>query len=168
MTKILVLPGSNRGLSFNVRLAALAAKELAVQGAEVTRISLVDYPIPLYDDDLKSTQGIPKNAIKLADLISIHDGIFIASPEYNGSISPLLKNSIDWVSIIREKDGKPYAPWKGKIIALGAASPGTFGGVRGLTHLRSILVNVGCQVISEQVLVANAAKTFNSGGSLYN
>lgn len=166
MAKILVIPGSNRSGSYNVKLAAVAAKELALLGADVTRISLIDYPLPLYDADLKSNKGVEKNALKLAEMISVHDGIFIASPEYNSSISPLLKNTIDWISVIRKKDDKPWTPLKGKIVGLGAASPGNLGGVRGLNHLRDVLVSVGCQVISEQTLVPTAGKAFAEDGSL--
>lgn len=166
MAKILVIPGSNRSGSYNVKLAAAAAKELALLGADVTRISLIDYPLPIYDDDLKTNEGIEKNALKLAEMVSVHDGIFIASPEYNGSISPLLKNTIDWISIIRKKDDKPWAPLKNKVIGLGAASPGNLGGVRGLNHLRDVLVSIGCQVISEQTLVPTAGKAFGDDGAL--
>lgn len=166
MVKILVIPGSNRSGSYNVKLAAAAAKELALLGADVTRISLIDYPLPLYDEDQKVSDGIHKNALKLAEMISVHDGVFIASPEYNSSISPLLKNTIDWISIIRKKDDKPWTPLKGKIVGLGAASPGNLGGVRGINHLRDVLVSVGCQVISEQTLVPTAGKAFAEDGSL--
>jgi chromate reductase len=166
MAKILIIPGSNRSGSFNVKLAAVAAKELATLGADVTRISLLDYALPLYDEDLKLSDGMPKNAMKLADMIGSHDGVFIASPEYNASLSPLLKNMIDWVSVIRTKDGKPFTPFKGKMIGLGAASPGSLGGVRGLSHLRDVLVSVGSHVISEQILVSNAKEAFEEDGSL--
>lgn len=166
MAKILIIPGSNRSGSFNVKLAAVAAKELATLGADVTRISLLDYALPLYDEDLKTSDGIPKNAMKLAEMISSHDGIFIASPEYNASLSPLLKNMIDWVSVIRTKDGKPFTPFKSKMIGLGAASPGNLGGVRGLSHLRDVLTSIGSQVIAEQVLVPSAKEAFDEDGSL--
>lgn len=166
MTKILVIPGSNRSGSYNVSLAAAAAKEFALLGADVTRISLIDYPLPLYDEDLKLNDGIPSNALKLAEMISVHDGIFFASPEYNASISPLLKNCIDWVSVVRSKNDKPWAPLKGMTIGLAAASPGSLGGVRGLNHLRDVLVTIGCQVISEQTLVPNAGKAFDEDGNI--
>jgi NAD(P)H-dependent FMN reductase len=166
MKKILVIPGSNRSGSHNVKLAAAAAKEFALLGADVTRISLLDYPLPLYDEDLKSNDGIPKNASKIASLIDLHDGVFIASPEYNASVSPLLKNMIDWVSVIREIDGRAFAPWKEATLALGAASPGNLGGVRGSNHLRSIMVSIGSLVISEQVLVPKAGTAFGEDDSI--
>lgn len=166
MTKILIIPGSNRSGSYNVKLAAAAAKELALLGADVTRISLLDYPLPLYDEDLKSSEGIPKDVLKIANMIDAHNGVFIASPEYNASVSPLLKNMIDWVSVMRERDGRAFAPWKETTLALGAASPGNLGGVRGLNHLRSIMVTIGSLVISEQALVPNAEAAFDIDGSI--
>lgn len=168
MTKILVFSGSTRSGSYNTKLAAAAAKEFALLGADVTRISLLDYPLPLYDEDLKSADGIPQNASKLANLIAAHNGVFIASPEYNASVSPLLKNMIDWVSVIREQDGRKFTPWKEVTIALGAASPGNLGGVRGLNHLRSIMVSIGSLVVSEQCLVPNAKQAFDNDGSIVN
>lgn len=166
MPKILVIPGSNRAGSFNVKLAAVAAKELAILGADVTRISLSDYSMPLYDDDLKTQKGIPENVYKLGEMIKAHDGIFIASPEYNSSISPLVKNTIDWVSVLKEKNGTEFKPFNDMIVALGAASPGNFGGVRGLNHLRTILVSVGCQVISEQTVMPRAKNVFDDSGNI--
>src|SRR5436190_7552985 len=95
--RILVFAGSIRAGSFNARLAALAAKELALAGAEVTHISLQDYPMPIYDGDLETKSGAPENAIKLKRTMMAHQGVFIASPEYNASIAPLLKNTLDWI-----------------------------------------------------------------------
>src|ERR1700693_4869538 len=103
--KILVLPGSTRTGSHNVRLAALAAKELALIDIDVTRISLADYPLPLYEGDLEANAGPPANAIKLKQMIMAHHGVFIASPEYSASVTPMLKNAIDWVSRVRERRG---------------------------------------------------------------
>lgn len=166
MIKILVIPGSNRSGSYNTKLAAAAAKEFALLGADVTRISLLDYPLPLYDEDLKTNDGIPTNVLKIANMIASHDGVFIASPEYNASISPLLKNMIDWVSTIHELDGRPIVPWKEVALALGAASPGNLGGVRGLNHLRAVMVSIGSMVVSEQTLVPNAETAFSPYGSI--
>ncbi len=102
--KILVIPGSLRAKSYNVRLAALATKELMLADADVTRISLLDYPLPIYDADSAETAGPPPNAVKLKQLMSAHQGVFIASPEYNASITPLIKNTIDWISAVRAFD----------------------------------------------------------------
>src|SRR5437763_12202007 len=104
--KILVIPGSLRAQSYNGRLAALASKELTLADADVTRISLQDYPLPIYDADLAEKSGPPLNALRLKQLMSAHEGVFIASPEYNASITPLLKNAIDWISVVRE-GGEP-------------------------------------------------------------
>src|ERR1700747_2466028 len=94
--KILVIPGSLRTGSLNARLAALAAHELAQAGAEVTRISLSDFSLPIYDGDLQAKSGVPKNAINLKRMIGAHHGVLIVTPEYNSSVPPLLKNAIDW------------------------------------------------------------------------
>ncbi|MCY0149134.1 NAD(P)H-dependent oxidoreductase [Hoeflea sp. G2-23] len=163
---ILVIPGSNRSGSFNASLAAAVSVELAHQGADVTRISLVDYPLPLVDEDLKNQSGIPDNALKLGRLIAAQDGVFLCCPEYNSSIPPLLKNMIDWVSLIARDGDKPFKPWKGRFVALGSASNGRFAGIRGLYHVRSVMMNVGTQVISEQCSVGGAANAFDADGRL--
>tara|TARA_R110000787_G_scaffold99980_2_gene204784 strand:+ start:1711 stop:2292 length:582 start_codon:yes stop_codon:yes gene_type:complete len=164
--RILVLPGSNRAGSFNVQLAAAASVELAQQGADVTRISLVDYPLPLVDEDLKNETGIPENAMKLGRLIAAQDGVFLCCPEYNSSIPPLLKNMIDWVSLISRDGDRPLKPWSGRYVALGSASNGKLGGIRGLYHVRSVMANVGTQIITEQCAVSGAADAFEADGRL--
>lgn len=165
-SRILVLPGSNRTGSFNAALAAAVSVELAQQGADVTRISLIDYPLPLVDEDLKNESGIPENAMKLGRLIAAHDGVFLCCPEYNSSIPPLLKNMIDWVSMISRDGDKPLKPWAGRYVALGSASNGKFAGIRGLYHVRSVMMNVGAQVITEQCSVGGAASAFDEAGRL--
>ncbi len=110
--KILVIPGSIRAGSHNVRLAALAAKELTLIDADVTRISLQDYPLPIYDADLEARSDLPANAVKLKQMIMAHHGVFIASPEYSASVTPLLKNAIDWVSRVRERNDPLYAAFR--------------------------------------------------------
>ncbi len=141
--KIIVFAGSIRTGSFNGRLAALAAKELALRNADVTRISLADYPLPLYDGDAEAASGAPENAKKLKRQFAAHHGIFIASPEYNASITPLLKNTLDWVSRVREPGEQPYPAYRDRVFALGAASNGTYGGYRSLIALRHVL-ELGC------------------------
>lgn len=163
---ILVFPGSNRTGSFNASLARAASMELAAMGADVTRISLSDYPLPIMNEDLEEREGIPQNAMKLARLINAQDGLFIACPEYNSSIPPLLKNTIDWVSRISKDGEKPFKPWKGKVVALGSASDGRFAGARGLYHVRSVLMNVGTQIVSEQCSIAGASRAFAEDSSL--
>jgi NAD(P)H-dependent FMN reductase len=137
--KVLVFAGSIRTGSFNARLAAIAAKEIARAEADVTRISLLDFPLPLYDGDLEARSGPPENAVKLKRMFCAHQGVFIASPEYNASFAPLLKNTIDWISRVREKQEPPLAAYRNRVYALGAASNGTFGGTRSLMALRQSL-----------------------------
>jgi chromate reductase len=160
--KILVVPGSLRSGSHNVRLAALATKELALAEADVTRISLADYPLPIYDADLAQDKGPPPNAVKLKRLLSAHRGMFIASPEYNASITPLLKNALDWISAVREAGEAPLAAYQNRVFALGAASPGRSGGMQSLIALRQVLA-VGCRalVIPEQITIPNADGAFD-------
>jgi len=160
--KILVIPGSLRAKSYNVRLAALASKELTLADAAVTRISLLDYPLPIYDADTAETAGPPSNAVKLKQLMSAHQGVFIASPEYNASITPLIKNTIDWISAVRERGEAPLAAYQNRVFALGGASPGRSGATHSLLAQRQVLA-VGCRalVIAEQVTVPNAEQAFD-------
>lgn len=165
--EILVLSGSTRGGSYNGRLAALMARELALRDAEVRLLSLADYPLPLYDGDLEGTRGVPEPTLKLAELMLASDGMFIASPEYNQSVTPLLKNTIDWLSRIR--DERYRSLWTGRVFAIGAASPGHFAGIRSLMHLRHILENaLGARVLPQQVAVPYADKAFDEHGNLAN
>ncbi len=160
--KILVLPGSTRAGSHNVRLAALAAKELTLLDADVTRISLADYSLPIYEAELEAKAGAPFNAIKLKQMIMAHQGVFIASPEYSASVTPLLKNAIDWVSRVRERGDPTYAAFKGRVFAISSASPGRAGGLRSLIALRQILeLGCGALVIPEQVAVPQADHAFD-------
>jgi chromate reductase, NAD(P)H dehydrogenase (quinone) len=165
--KILVIPGSLRTGSYNVRLAALAVKELTLADADVSRISLADYPLPLYDADLEAKAGPPRDAVKLKQMMMAHQGVFIASPEYNASITPLLKNTIDWISRVRERGEPPLAAYKERVFALGSASPGRFGGIRSLLALRQALeIGCGALVIPEQVSVAQAEQAFDERDNL--
>ena len=165
--KILVFAGSIRTGSFNARLAALAAKELALAGADVTRISLEDYPLPLYDGDLEAKylevkSSVPANALKLKQTMAAHQGVFIASPEYNASVTPLLKNTIDWISRVRERGEPPLAVFKNRAFALGGASDSAYGAVRSLMALRQVLeLGCGALVIPEQVTVFRASEAFD-------
>jgi chromate reductase, NAD(P)H dehydrogenase (quinone) len=165
--KILVFAGSVRSGSYNARLAALAAKEFTQAEADVTLISLADYPMPLYDGNLEAASGPPENAFKLKRLMGLQHGVFIASPEYNASITPLLKNTLDWVSRVREGKERPLAAYKGRAFALGAASNGTYGGMRSLMALRQVLeLGCGALVIPEQVAVREAASAFDEEDNL--
>ena len=160
--KILVIPGSLRSASYNIRLAAVATKELTLAEADVTRISLADYPLPLYDADLVANQGPPANAVKLKQLLAAHRGVFIASPEYNASITPLLKNTIDWISVVREPGEVQLAVFQNRAFAIGGASPGRSGALNSLLTLRQVL-SIGCRafVVPEQVTVPNATEAFD-------
>jgi NAD(P)H-dependent FMN reductase len=161
--KILVIPGSTRTSSHNVRLAALAEKELTLIDADVTRISLADYELPIYDADDDARSGQPASAIKLKQMITAHHGVFIASPEYSASVTPLLKNAIDWVSRVRERGDPTYAAFKNRVFAIASASPGRIGGLRSLMALRQILeLGCGAFVIPDQVAIPNADQAFDT------
>lgn len=165
--KILVVPGSLRAGSFNARLAALAAKELTLLDAEVTRISLEDFPLPIYDPDDELKGGPHGNAVRLKQLFVAHQGIFIASPEYNGSVSPLLKNMIDWVSQVRERGDPSYAAFRNRVFAIASASTEFAGGQAGLMALRQILaLGCGALTLPEQVAVPFAEQAFDEMGNL--
>ena len=162
--RILVFAGSVRSGALSAKVADAAQKELAVHGAEVTRISLADYPLPIMDEDLEAEKGVPANAVKLARHIAAHDGFLIASPEYNASIPPLVKNTIDWVSRVK-LDGKPAHAFPGKVAALCSSSDGHFAGIRGLYHLRAVLMNCRVEIVSPQCSVPRAQDAFDEAGA---
>lgn len=164
--KILAFSGSIRDGSINTRLVDAATVQLVQQECEVTRISLADYPLPIYDGDLEKSDGIPVNAKKLARLFHEHDGLFIACPEYNGSLSPLLKNAIDWISRVSSDEDGDLVPYQGKVGAVGAASPGGMGGMSMLYHLRQILTRLGVLLVAEQVAVGNGFSAFDDMDNL--
>ena len=160
--KILVFAGSIRTGSMNAQLAALAAKEFTLAGGDTTHISLLDYPMPIYDGDLESRSGPPEAAIMLKKMMQQHQGIFIASPEYNASVTPLLKNTLDWVSRVREGREAPLAVYKDRAFALGGASNGQYGAMRSLLAVRQVLeIGCGALVIPEQIAVSRAADAFD-------
>lgn len=163
--RILVFAGSIRSGSLSAKLAAAAAKELALADGDVTHISLADYPLPIYDGDLEKKSGIPENAQKLARLIAAQQGVFIATPEYNNSLPPLLKNSIDWVSRIRA--GASGIPYRNKVYGIGSTSDGYIGGARALIDLRRVVLTaVGAILIPEKVEVSRAQDAFDEAGEL--
>lgn len=166
--KILAFAGSARTGSLNKKLVNAAAQAARDAGAEVTVLDLKDYPLPIYDGDLEDATGLPENARKLKDIFRAHQGLLIASPEYNSSVTALLKNTLDWVSRAETDDEPPLAAYKGKTAALLAASPGALGGLRGLVHLRAILGNIGVIVLPEQTAVGRAheALALNDAGRL--
>lgn len=161
--RIIVCSGSVRGGSHNTKLAALVAKRLAILDADVTHLSLKDYPLPIYDGDHEADNGVPENAKRLHRLFVGHDGVFLACPEYNAGVTPLLKNTLDWVSRVKE----PGEPYRNKVFALGAASPGGFGGLRGVIGMRTILeVGLGALVLPQMVSVPKASAAFDDKDDL--
>lgn len=135
------------------------------QGAEVTQIDLSEFAMPLYDGDLEADQGPPESATRLFNLMKEHDGLLLACPEYNSSITPVLKNTIDWVSRPREGE-QPLAAFSGKVAGLLSASPGALGGLRGLVHVRSILGNMGVFVVPNQLAVSSAHTAFDQAAAI--
>lgn len=166
--KILIFAGSIRSGSYNQKLADVYAAELVNHECEITRITLADYPLPIMDEDLEKEKGVPDNAKKLAKLFDRHTAIVIVSPEYNGSLPPLLKNTIDWISRVSNDGGVPITPFRNKLCSIAASSPGMMGGISCLGHLRDILVRLGMQVISEQVAIGSAGSAYDDKGRLSN
>ena len=164
MPKILVMPGSTRTGSHNVKLAALATKELTLIDADVTRISLADYEMPIYNGDLEKEEGIPENGTRLAKMIAAHQGVFIATPEYNNSVPPLLKNTIDWVSRVEATGEIRY---RNRVYAIGSTSDGMIGGARALIDLRKIVLTaLGAILIPTKIEVSRAQDAFDESGEL--
>ncbi len=167
--RLLFFAGSQRKASFNKRLAKLGATIADANGIATTFADLGDYPMPIYDGDMEQSEGPPENARKFKQLMSLHTGIFVISPEYNSSITPLLKNTIDWVSRVRDEDESPNEVFKTRVFALGSASPGGMGGLRSLTTVRQVLeLGLGALVLPEQFAVPRAAEAFDENGHLKN
>jgi NAD(P)H-dependent FMN reductase len=161
VTRVLCLAGSARRASLNRKLAALAAEGVRAAGGEATLIDLGDFTLPVYHGDLEAESGVPSAARELAGLIRAHAGLMIASPENNTSVSALLKNTLDWLSRIKDEP-----VFNGKVAGLLAASPGAFGGVRGLYHLRAILTSLGVEVLAQQFVLPRANAAFDAQGKL--
>jgi NAD(P)H-dependent FMN reductase len=159
--KILVIPGSLRSGSHNARLAAAAVHEFALAGAEVTRISLADFPLPIYDGDLQTKSGVPKHAINLKRMMSAHHGVLIVTPEYNSSVPALVKNTIDWVSRVQDAHEPRYQVFRERAFAIAAASESRFGGSRSLAALRLILTACHATVIPNQLALSFAAEAYD-------
>jgi chromate reductase len=159
--KILVIPGSLRSGSLNARLAAVAAYELAQLGAEVSRISLADFPLPIYDGDLQTKSGVPKNAVNLKRMMSAHHGVLVVTPEYNSSVPPLVKNTIDWVSRVQDAQEARGEVFRGRAFAIAAASESRLGGTRSLAALRLILTACRATVIPNQLALSFAGSAYD-------
>jgi chromate reductase, NAD(P)H dehydrogenase (quinone) len=160
--RILAFSGSARRESLNRKLLAAVVTACRTAGAEVTLLDLNDHALPLYHGDLEEDQGLPEAAQGLIRLIQEHDGLLIASPEYNSMITPLLKNTLDWCT--RGDDD----PFEGKVAAVVSASPGQMGGIRSMTQARQLLTHLGCHVIPEQCILPQAMQAFDEEGNLRN
>lgn len=163
MIKLLFFTGSNRAESLNKSLAKFAEQSIDHDLIETTYIDLYDYNIPLYNGDDEDAYGIPNDVATLKRIFDAHDGLFIASPEYNGSYSAVLKNTIDWL-FRRPEDG--LTPFANKIVALACASPFAAGGLRGLVPLRMLMNNMNSHIIPNQFCLGHADKAFDSNGEL--
>ncbi|MCB1386825.1 MAG: NAD(P)H-dependent oxidoreductase [Nitratireductor sp.] len=164
--KILILAGSIRSGSFSQQLADAYAARLAAMPCEITRITLSDYPLPIMDEDLQKERGLPESAIKLARQFDHHTALMIVTPEYNGSLPPLLKNAIDWVSRVKADGDRPLSPYRGKLGTIASSSNGALGGISAITHLRQILTRLGVLLVTEQLALAKAASAFDRDGNL--
>jgi NAD(P)H-dependent FMN reductase len=159
--KILVIPGSLRSGSHNAKLAAAASHELAQQGAEVTRISLGDFALPIYDGDLQVKSGVPKNAVNLKRMMSAHHGVLIVTPEYNSSVPALVKNTIDWVSRVQDAHESRGQVFRERAFAIASASENRLGGTRSLAALRLILSACHAAVIPNQFALSFAGEAYD-------
>jgi NAD(P)H-dependent FMN reductase len=164
--RLLAFAASTRKDSFNRKLLPLLVAGARDAGAEVTVVDLADYPMPLYNGDDEEASGMPETAVRLLELLATHQGLLVATPEYNGFFPPLLKNTLDWMSR-PDRSGQPgLRHFQGKAAAISSASPGGFGGVRSLLATRHYLTILGLTVIPEQVTVSQAHKAFATDGTL--
>ncbi|MDE2377276.1 NAD(P)H-dependent oxidoreductase [Bradyrhizobium sp.] len=166
--RILVIPGSLRTGSHNAKLASVAAYEFAQAGVDVTRISLGDFPLPIYDGDLQAKSGVPKHAVNLKRMIGAHQGVLIVTPEYNASVPPLLKNAIDWVSRVQDPHETRGEAFRGRAFAIAAASQSRLGGARALGALRLILAACHANVIAGQLALSFADEAYDDMDRLKN
>jgi chromate reductase, NAD(P)H dehydrogenase (quinone) len=159
--KILVIPGSLRTGSLNARLAAVVAHELALSGTEVTRISLSDFPLPIFDGDLQAKSGVPKHAVNLKRMMSAHHGVLIVTPEYNSSVPALVKNTIDWISRVQDPHETRGQVFRDRAFAIAAASGNRLGGTRALAALRLILTACHAAVVPNQLALSFAEEAYD-------
>lgn len=163
--RILALAGSTRRNSYNRSLVRVAAQGAERAGAQVTGVDLAEYPMPLFNEDHERAEGMPESVGALRKLLLDHQGILLASPEYNGSLTAVLKNALDWLSR-PHSDGR--SPFSHKVAALMSASPGGLGGLRGLDHARTVLTNLGVLVLPQQYALPAAHEAFDDRGALKN
>ncbi len=166
--KILVIPGSLRTGSHNVRLAAAAAYEFAQAGVDVTRISLGDFPLPIYDGDLQAKSGVPKHAVNLKRMIGAHHGVLLVTPEYNSSVPALVKNTIDWITRVQDPQESRGQVFRERPFAIAAASENRLGGTRALAALRLILSACHATVIPNQLALSFADRAYDDMDRLKN
>ena len=165
--RLLFFAGSAREGSYNKKLAQLGRHIAEANGIEAVFVDLRDYPMPIYNGDLEATEGSPERARAFKALLGEYDGVFIASPEYNASVTPLLKNTLDWVTRVRAKGESGLEVFQSRVFAIGGASPGNYGGMRSLLQLRQILaVGTGALVIPQQIAVPRAGGAFEEDGSI--
>jgi NAD(P)H-dependent FMN reductase len=167
MSKILAIAGSLRERSFNKRVLNIAVKGARDAGGNVTVVDLRDFPMPIYNADDQEQRGFDEQALRLQDVMNEHDGFLIASPEYNGSVPGGLKNAIDWTSRKNDKYAM-YGVYKGKTAAIITASPGQFGGLRCMAHLRGVLSIAGVTVLPAEIAVTFVDKKFDGDGDEMN
>lgn len=158
--RILAFSGSARRESLNRKLLDVTVRAVRYTGIEVTLLDLNEVPLPLYHGDAEDQSGLPANATKLIELIMAHQGLLIASPEYNSMFTPLLKNTIDWCT---RGDENPFI---GKVAAVVSASPGALGGVRSMQLTRHLLLHLGCHVVPTQCILPKALEAFDEKGEL--
>lgn len=166
MGGIVAFAGSARRGSWNRKLVRIAAEGASAAGADVELLELVDYPMPLMNEDLEAEKGMPEAAARFKDKLREAQGFIISAPEYNSSITPLLKNCLDWASRSQSPDEKPLSAFRGKFAVLMSASPGSLGGMRGLVILRMMLGELGVTVIPAYRCISLADAAFSEDGSL--
>ncbi|MDT8449575.1 MAG: NAD(P)H-dependent oxidoreductase [Wenzhouxiangellaceae bacterium] len=163
--KVLAFAGSTRRASFNRRLLAVAVPMLGGAGADVRHFELADYPMPLFNEDIEAELGQHENATRVRRMMLEADAFMLACPEYNSSITPLMKNVIDWVSRAEDGGGNLDA-YKNKRALLLGASPGRRGGARAIATVASILRNIGTEVYPEHFALPAAGDAFGDVGGL--
>lgn len=165
MTSILIFAGSARRGAFSKQLAAAATTLVEENGGKPTLVDLADFDVPLYDADLEGRSGIPGSVIDFRRLVASHDGMVIASPEYNGFVTPLLLNILCWAS--RPSPGDDFGTvFDGRPVALMASSPGRLGGVRVIPRLRDVVTELGMVPVPGFVTVPEAGSAFTDYGRL--
>jgi len=165
--QLLFFAGSTRQGSNNKKLARLAQRIATANGIGGVFVDLKDYPMPLYNGDLEAEHGPPQKAQEFKALLGEYQGAFIASPEYNSSITPLLKNTLDWMTRVRAPGETGLETFKSRVFAISGASPGYYGTMRSLLNLRQILtLGLGALVIPQQLALPRANDAFEEDGSL--